>query len=152
MYFVFNSLITVGIRLIVRVYYSHYYQSSPLKRHRNRKRLLLIGAGKTGEKIVREILTSSREKYEVVGFVDDDSSKQGALLNGIKIYCTINNLPSLKINFDELLITAPSATGDQMRRIVTVCKTTGKRFKTVPSIYELIDGEVNMSSVRDVNY
>ena len=152
LYFVFNSLITVGIRLIVRVYYSHYYQSSPLKRHRNRKRLLLIGAGKTGEKIVREILTSSREKYEVVGFVDDDSSKQGALLNGIKIYCTINNLPSLKINFDELLITAPSATGDEMRRIVTVCKTTGKRFKTVPSIYELIDGEVNMSSVRDVNY
>ena len=51
-----------------------------------------------------------------------------------------------------MLITAPSASGDQIRRIVEICKTTGKRYKTVPAINEIIDGEVSMAAVRDVSY
>ena len=136
----------------VRVYYTHYHEESPLKRLKSRKNILLIGAGKTGEKITREIMTSSRHQYRMVGFVDDNVEKHGALLHGKRIFCSISELPDLKINYDELLITAPGASGDQMRRIVDICKKTGKRYKTVPGINEIIDGEISMDAVRDVSY
>ena len=110
--------------------------------------MLLIGAGKTGEKIAREIMTTSRNQYSIAGFVDDNVQKSGALLHGKKIFCKISELPNLNVRYDELLITAPSASGDQMRRIVDVCKQTGKRYKTVPAINEIIDGEISMAAVK----
>ena len=61
-------------------------------------------------------------------------------------------MPDLNTEYDEILITAPTATGDQMRRIVDACKLTGKRYKTIPGINELIEGEVNLATARDVSY
>ncbi len=151
-YYLLNALSTVGIRVGVRVYYTHYTNVPILKAPKNRKNLLLIGAGKTGDKIAREIMTSQRNQYAIAGFVDDNVKKHGALLHGKKIFCGISDLPGLKIKYDEILITAPSASGDQMRNIVDICKKTGKRYKTVPAINEIIDGEVSMAVVRDVSY
>ena len=152
MYYILNTLATISIRLCVRVYYTHYHKDSILKNPKPKKTLLLIGAGKTGEKIAREIMTTSRHQYSIAGFVDDNVEKHGALLHGKKIFCSIGDLPNLNIKFDELLITAPTASGDQVRRIVDICKHTGKRYKTVPAINEIIDGEISMAAVRDVSY
>ena len=58
----------------------------------------------------------------------------------------------MKIKYDEILITAPTATGDQVRRIVDICKITGVRYRTVPGFNEIIDGEISMAAVRDVSY
>jgi len=156
-YFILNTLVVIGIRLSVRVYYSHYHnENSHRLNHKtiNKKSLLLIGAGKTGEKIAKEILTtsSSRDLYKIAGFVDDNAEKHGALLHGKKVFCNVDGLPTLNVLYDEILITAPSATGDKMRRIVNICKQTGKRFKIVPAINELIDGEVSLDAIRDVSY
>ena len=60
-------------------------------------------------------MTTSRHQYTIVGFVDDNVEKHGALLHGKQIFCSIDDLPNLKIKYDEILITAPSATGDKMR-------------------------------------
>ena len=153
MYYLLNAITTVGIRLSVRVYYTHYHQDSLLKNpNKKTKKLLLIGAGGTGEKIAREIRTVSRHQYSLVGFVDDNVEKHGALLHGKEIFCSINDLPNLNIKYDELLITAPSASGDRMRRIVEICKRTGKRYKIVPAINEIINGEISMAAIRDVSY
>ena len=151
-YYILNAIITVSIRLSVRVYFTHYHKDSPLKNPKELKKLLLIGAGKAGEKMAREIMTTAKNQYLITGFVDDDIEKQGALLHGKEIFCSIDNLPNLKIAYDELLITAPTATGDQMRHIVEICKITGKRYKTVPAINEIIDGEISLDVVRDVSY
>ncbi len=151
-YFILNALATVSIRLSVRVYYTHYHRDSMLKNPKPRKILLLIGAGKTGEKIAREIMTTSRNQYSIAGFVDDNVEKHGALLHGKQIFCSINELPDLNVHYDELLITAPTASGDQIRRIVDICKETGKRYKTVPAINEIIDGEISIAAIRDVSY
>jgi len=152
LYFIFNALLVTGIRLAVRVYYSHYHHDSKTNDDSIKKTLLLIGAGKTADKITREILTTSRNVYTICGFVDDDPAKQDALLHGKKVFCGVKDLPNLKINYDEILITAPSATGDQMRRIVNACKETGKRYKTVPALNEIIDGEISLAAIRDVSY
>jgi len=151
-YYILNALATVAIRLSVRVYYTHYHEESPLKNPHQKKVMLLIGAGKTGEKIAREIMTTSRHQYSIAGFIDDNVEKHGALLHGKKILCSIGDLPNLNIQYDELLITAPTASGDQIRRIVDICKQTGKRYKTVPAMNEIIDGEISMAAVRDVSY
>ena len=151
-YLLSNTIITVASRISVRVYYSYFKQDVATDTNHHRKSLLLIGAGKTGDKIAREILTTSRNHFSIAGFVDDDPNKQGAMLQGVKILCGVNNINSLKINYDELLITAPSASGDQMRRIVNACKKTGKKYKTVPALNEIIDGEISLAVVRDVSY
>ena len=150
--YILNIITTVSIRLFVRVYYTHYHKSSILQNPKPKKILLLIGAGKTGEKIAREIMTTSRHQYSIAGFIDDNVEKHGALLHGKRIFCGISELPNLKAKYDELLITAPTATGDQIRRIVDICKQTGKRYKTVPAINEIIDGEISMDAIRDVSY
>ena len=151
LYFFFNIVFTSTIRLSVRVYYSHFHEYSILKTGA-KKKLLLVGAGKTGEKIAREILTTPRSQYTVIGFADDDPEKLGGMLHGLKIFCSINNIPDLTVPFDEVLITAPRATGEQMRRIVDVCKKAGKHYKTVPGLDELIDKDVSLAAVRDVSY
>ena len=138
---------------MVRVYFSHYDTSSNRRSTlTSKKTLLLIGAGKTGEKIAREIRSTARDQYNIAGFIDDNQDKHGALIHGKKILGSVSDLPSIKIHYDELLITSPSASGDQMRNIVEKCKQTGKRYKTVPGIAELIDGEVTLDVVRDVSY
>ena len=152
LYFIFNSLLVISIRLGVRVYYSHYHKGSVAKFTKPKKSIILIGAGKTGEKIAKEMLTTSRHQYHIVGFVDDNSQKHGALLHGRKVLGNVLTLLNLEIPYDEIIITAPSATGDQMRKIVKICKQTGKKYKTVPGIGELIDGEVTLDRIRDVNY
>ena len=68
-------------------------------------------------------MTTSRHQYSIAGFVDDNVEKHGALLHGKKIFCSIRDLLNLKIKYDELLITAPTASGDQIRRIVDMKQT-----------------------------
>ncbi|MCK5330113.1 MAG: polysaccharide biosynthesis protein, partial [Candidatus Marinimicrobia bacterium] len=140
------------IRVSVRLYFSNRHHESSYKNDQPLKRLILIGAGQTGEKIAREIINSASSAYSIVGFMDDNPIKHGAMLHGYKILGTVADLDHITLSYDELLITAPSATGDQMRRIVKHCKNAGKRYKTVPSLTELIDGSVSLSTIRDVSY
>ena len=152
LYFILNTVLVIGARLAVRVYYSHFENDLFQNIKKDKKRLILIGAGKAGEKIARELLTHARNKYKLVGFIDDNLDKHGALIHGVKVFCGLKNLKNLNVYYDELLITMPSATGDQMRRIVKTCKDTGKRYRTVPSMDELIDGEMTLDKIRDVSF
>jgi len=147
------TIFTVSlIRVSVRLYFTHLYIEKRTNNLISPKRLILIGAGQTGEKIAREIINSSNSPYSIVGFVDDNPGKKGAMLHGYKILGTVADLGKITLPYDELLITAPSATGEQMRRIVTYCKNTGKRYKTVPSLVEMIDSGISLSAIRDVSY
>ncbi|MBA64849.1 MAG: hypothetical protein CMG55_03510 [Candidatus Marinimicrobia bacterium] len=152
LYVIFNTLFTIGIRLSVRVYYSHFHKDSILKNLNKKKMLLLVGAGKTGDKLAREILTSGRSQYGIVGFIDDNPDKQNGLLHGKQIFCGLDKLSNLNIQYDEIVITAPSASGDQMRYIVDCCKKTGKPYKTVPGLSEMIDKEITLDVIRDVSF
>ena len=152
LFFVFNQIFTSLIRVSIRVYFTHFHKNSVIKSNIVRKRIILLGAGKTGEKICRELMTSFSKTHQVIGFIDDDIKKTGAMLHGKKIFSKVSELPTLKIPFDEVIITAPSASGQQMRKIVNSCKETGKRYRTVPGLHELMDQKVTVSSIRDVLY
>ncbi|MCF7809171.1 MAG: polysaccharide biosynthesis protein [Candidatus Marinimicrobia bacterium] len=151
---------TLGIslsRVSVRIYFSHFVSDAKQARYRGasdqkKTRLILIGAGRTGEKIAREILTTPHIGYQIVGFMDDDKRKKGATLHGVRVLGQISDAGSLPVEFDEFLITAPSATGAEMRSIVEKCKQAGKPYKTVPSLPEIINDNVSLKMIREVSY
>ena len=72
-------------------------------------------------------------KYVVVGLVDDDNKKIGATIHGIPILSSIDKLADLRIPFDEVIICIPSATIEQIRRIIAICKSLEKPYRTVPT-------------------
>ena len=139
-------------RISVRIYFTHFYNRPLLSEESSKKKLLLIGAGRTGAKIAREIIDTPASPYSIAGFIDDDLSKKNALLHGYQVLGTVADLVNIRVKFDEILITAPTASGDQIRRIVKFCKLSGKNYKIVPSLTELLDKEVSLSAIRDVSY
>ena len=151
-FFFFFFLITSLSRILVRLYHSHYKNFIVHKNSFPKKRLILIGAGKTGEKIIRELKSSRDSAYTPIGLVDDDLSIQGSTIHGIRVLGLVSDLTSIAQDFDEILITAPSASVDQLRIFINICKNTGKKYKTVPSLSELIDKDVSISTIRNVSY
>ena len=103
------------------------------------------------EKIIREVRDNKKMKVIVVGIVDDDGSKIGATIHGVPILGSIEELTKLKVPFDEIIICIPTASNLEMRRIISICKATGKSYRTVPTFSELIGGKVSLKSVRDVS-
>lgn len=142
-------------RASVRLYFSNISQTQNIFAQnallRSRKKLIMIGGGDSAEKIIREIRDNEGLKYVVVGIVDDNTSKIGATIHGIPILGPIEELANLNIPFDEIIICIPTASNVEMRRIVAICKATGKSYRTVPTFTELIDGKVSIKSVRDVS-
>ena len=152
--FILTAGLIALVRLSVRMYFSRVVVSVPKRRKEELgiTRLLLLGAGDTGEKIARDILSNFSDDYRIVGFLDDNLEKIGSSIHGIPVIDRIATLNKLALDFDEILITAPNTTGDSLRRIIDLCKTSGKRFKTVPSLNEVINKDISVESIRDVSY
>jgi len=152
--FILTAGLIALVRLSVRMYFSQIAVTAPMriKNQDGLTRLLLLGAGNTGEKIARDILTNFSDDFQIVGFLDDNPEKIGSSIHGIPVIDRIATLNKLSLEFDEILITAPSTTGDNLRRIIEICKVSGKRFKTVPSLNEVINKDISVESIRDVSY
>lgn len=153
----FTLLLTGGVRIIIRSYYAAYVSpkiiQSPLSKT-NLKKVLIIGAGSAGEKIVREVFENYQLHYKVVGFIDDDPQKQGRSLHGIRVLGNVEKIAKIleKKDVQEILIAIPSASGDQIRNIVEACRNCNVSYKILPGIGELIDGRVSIKVLRDINY
>jgi FlaA1/EpsC-like NDP-sugar epimerase len=160
---VLDALITLmlvgGIRLLIRVYIQRTIPASffhptffPFFNpdRAKRTRLLIVGAGDAAEKMLREIQDNPRVKYQPVGFLDDNPRKRGQAIHGVPVLGAIDDIGQLPIQFDEILIAIPSARGDVMRRIVEICEMTGKRYRTIPKIDELIEGRISANTIREV--
>src|SRR5215472_13666341 len=114
--------------------------------------VLIVGAGSTGIRLLEEIESRARRGMAVLGFVDDDPSKQGARIAGAKVLGTIDDLPRLlgTREVHEVLVAIPSAPGAVMRRIAQHCAEARVRHRVVPSLAELVEGRVMFTQVRDV--
>lgn len=152
-----------GLRMGIRLSYAGPYRFGGLWPFRSLrlnslrgagKSALIIGAGGAGEKILREILDNPRLNYQMVGFLDDDHTKWGRSLHGLRVLGGVELLPEVIRwgTIDEVLIATPSATGAQMRRIIEICKSCGLRYRTLPEIGSIIDGKVSVKRLRDVRY
>jgi FlaA1/EpsC-like NDP-sugar epimerase len=115
-------------------------------------RVLVVGAGDAGELLVADLQRRHASRLEVVGFVDDDPRKLGGDIHGVRVLGQLADLPRVvaERHADQLLIAIPTATGAQMRRIVGLCRRTGARFKTIPGLADLVDGQVDAGQLRPV--
>ena len=101
--------------------------------------------------LLRELPHSA---YIPVALVDDDPAKAGVRLHGVPVAGTVEDLPKVvrTCRPDELMIAIPSATGEQMQRIIDICNQTRLRFRTIPGLGDLINGTVTVDQLRDVNF
>lgn len=144
------NIVFVGFsRLVLRVYY--YWRTKFSSRQRDK--VMIVGAGDAGAMIARELLQRYQATKELVGFVDDDPGKRYQMMFGMKILGHRYDLPLLatQYNIDEVIIAIPSAGGAVLREIAGICKTLGCSVKTVPGIYELIDGKVTIGQLRSID-
>jgi len=157
---VFSLILIAGIRLVIRLILSTTTTTTTFSLNKKginsneHKKMIIIGAGDAGEKVAREIYDNPRMNYRVVGFVDDDKSKVGKHIHGIKVCGRVDDLKEIVKNegADEILIAAPSAVGKDMRRIVEICDSTKVPYKTLPGMGEIIDGRVSIKTIRDISY
>jgi FlaA1/EpsC-like NDP-sugar epimerase len=148
--FLIDMLLTIvligGARFIVRAY-SEQARSSPLGVN-----TLIVGAGQAGNLIVRELKGNPTLGYNPLGFIDDNPSKKGMSMHGLKVLGTTSNLPELieTYNVSRILIATPSARGDEVRRIIDKCQESKVEFQILPPMSKLINGSVSVNQVRNV--
>ncbi len=116
------------------------------------KQVILVGAGDAGEMIVRESLRHPENGYRIIGFVDDNPEKVNKDIHGVKILGPVETLPGIvkRKSVDEIVITIPSASREQIRRIIHICDETKVPFKITPSLSDVIEGKVAFDQVRKV--
>jgi len=116
------------------------------------KRILVVGAGDAGAMIVREMRANPGLGLLPVGFVDDDVAKQGMCIHNVPVLGTRNDIPDLvaRYGIEEVIIAMPTAPGRVIREFRAICERAGVRYKTIPGIYELLDGSVSVSQIRNI--
>ena len=139
-----------GARFLVRM-----VRESNLGHWRRTRRTpaLMIGAGDAAESLLRKFRREGAgSSLEIVGMVDDDPMKWGMSMHGISVLGSTDDLQSLtsRLGIKTLVIAIPSATREQMQRVVEQCIATGIEFKMVPSLQEMMDGRARLSELRQV--
>jgi len=135
-------------RALRRIKNRNWALKTPKKRN-----VLIVGAGKAGALIVKELRQHTQLNYHIVGIVDDDSDKHGKRLMGVPILGMASDIDciSKQKSVDEIIIAIPSASKKDIKRVVETCKETGAKVKILPGVYELIDEKVTIKQVRDVS-
>ena len=120
---------------------------------KKQKRTMLIGAGRSGDIVVRELKNSVYSENKIVCIIDDDKMKQGRFLNGVKVVGGREKIVESceKYNVEEIIVAMPTATALQKREIVNICQKTNCQIMTLPGIYQLANGEVDIQKIRKVD-
>jgi FlaA1/EpsC-like NDP-sugar epimerase len=117
----------------------------------NRKRVLILGAGRAGEMLARDMRRDG--SYLPIGFLDDQRSLKGSKVHDLSVLGTIDRLPDIARSHvpDLVIIALPSASNAQMRRVVESCEKAAVEFRTLPRLQDLMSGQPSVSELREVN-
>ena len=141
---------TTGIRFgyrLLRVIREKVYGGE-----RDRINTMLIGAGAAGNTILKEIEGSEYLRIKVCCIIDDNRAKQGKYLRGIQIVGGRHDIEAAVEQYDisEIIVALPSAEPDDLSDILNICKETGCKIRRLPGLYQLVNGEVSISKLREV--
>jgi len=141
-------LLVLGMpRMLYRFWKDSRLDGGP---HATAKRVLILGAGRAGETLVRDLRRETQ--YRPVGFLDDNQALKGAKLHGIPVLGPIDQLPELarEVAAEMVLIAVPSASNQQMQRIVSLCERSSLPFRTVPRLQDVVEGRSNFNELKEV--
>lgn len=142
----FSLALVGGSRLVWRL-----YCEGKGALDRGQERILIVGAGDAGEVISREIIRRP-DLGKLVGFVDDDKEKIGKRIHNRKVLGNVEGINDIleKEQIDTVIIAIPTARGKQIKRIIDNIKNKEVKIKILPGLYELVDGKVSVSRIREV--
>jgi FlaA1/EpsC-like NDP-sugar epimerase len=119
----------------------------------NRVPTLLLGAGQAGVLIAKEIGARPDLAIQPVGFLDDDTAKLGSIVQGVRVLGKISELEEITrvTGAQQAIITIANASASDVRSLAHLCEKAAIPVKIIPGIYELLDGKVNLTRIRDVS-
>ena len=149
---VYSMLLAAGtgtLRLIYRALRRKRADRSTAEK----KRTMLIGGGQAGAMVLREFRYSAHSENKVVCVIDDDRSKWGNFIQGVKIVGGKESivLAAEEYNVEEIILAIPSASRRQKLDILEICHATGCKLRTLPGLYQLANGEVSIQKIREVD-
>ncbi|MEO6212475.1 MAG: nucleoside-diphosphate sugar epimerase/dehydratase [Vicinamibacterales bacterium] len=117
------------------------------------RRVLIVGAGEAGTMVAREIRRNPQLRMEAVGFLDDDAAKRGKRVTGLPVLGGTDYLKGAAAEraIDEVIIAMPTAPGTALRQIAERCRDAGIASRTMPGVFELLDGVVSVSRLRQID-
>ena len=142
-------LLVGGVRFAVRAYTESFrFSSHP----GSSRRVLVVGAGRSGITIVREMRANRALGYEPVGFVDDDPHKRDVRVDGVPVCGTTKDIPALldHLPVDEVVLAFSAKSGRKVQSIIDACHDHRVPLKMVPSMGDLIDGRISVNRIRNV--
>jgi FlaA1/EpsC-like NDP-sugar epimerase len=153
-----DAVLAFGGMLALRVLRRFIYEIGDDKRvfsgrkRPKRKAALLVGAGRIGATIAKEVSGRFDAELDIRGFVDDDPRKKGGSVNGIKVLGGTDLLPKFvdELNIKQVVIAIDDAQGKEIRRIADICGSIPVKAQIVPSLNEIAHGRVAVSRIRDV--
>jgi FlaA1/EpsC-like NDP-sugar epimerase len=144
----------LGLRVLRRFFYEFGEKNKVFtgKNRAKRKAALLVGAGRMGATLVKELSGRRDAELEIRGLVDDDPRKKGGSVSGYKVLGTTKDLPRLvdELNVKEIVIALDEASGMEIRRIMDICSAIPVKAQIVPSLNEIATGRVSVTRLRDV--
>ena len=152
--YVFNIILTAALRFSYRAARSWISSREKEKNEQEEKpdRVMVIGAGQAGQAVIREMQRSSHLNTEVCCVIDDNPNKKGRMLEGVPIvgnrYDIVDKVKEYEIT--RIVYAIPATTGKNRKDILNLCKDTGCRMQTVPGTYQILNGEVSVTKLRDV--
>lgn len=149
--FALAALGIAGVRALRRVVAER--AAALLPAPAKQSRTLLLGAGQAGAMVAREIGQRTELGIQPVGFLDDDPNKKGLVIHGLPVLGPTSDIARFarEKKADQALITIAATSGEAIRRIVHLCEEASLPVRIIPGIFEIIDGKVNLSRIREVS-
>lgn len=123
-----------------------------IKQSNKLDRVMVIGAGRSGASVLREMQTSPHSRGKVICMIDNDPKKIGKYIHGVKVVNNCEHIPEIveKYKIDKIILAIPSASNSEKRFIIEECQKTKCTLNIVPSITQLTNGEVRLEKIRNV--
>lgn len=149
--YVVSIIMTTGLRFSYRLIRSYLKETRSDHDHSVDK-VMVIGGGQAGLTLIKEMQSNDHLRTKVCCVIDDNPNKKGRLLEGVPI---VGNRYDIEAKAKEYGITRivyaiPATTGENRKAILNICKNTGCKMQTLPSVYQLLNEEVSVSKLRDV--
>lgn len=152
LFYPFLLIIFLGLpRLIFRVWNEHSFNFL-LTDQTHPKRVLILGAGTSGDMLVRDMLRIRGNEYMPIAFLDDNPRLHGGDVQGVPVLGNFDQLVETieSMQIDLIIIAMPSATDEQMRRVVDLCKGCEMPVMTLPKLDQLVNRQVNFGALHDI--
>ncbi|WP_423782502.1 polysaccharide biosynthesis protein [Faecalibaculum rodentium] len=145
-------ILTLGIRFSYRFYLLETKGRNKVENKVPLHPVMIVGAGNAGHMILRDINKTKNTRDEVLCFIDDNSNKWGRFIDGVPIEGGRDEiLPAVeKYGIEKIYIAIPSASRQELRDLINICKETGCQIKNLPALYQLVTGEISVSRMKDV--